>query len=336
MFFSVIIPVYNVEEYLEECIESVINQTYRAYEIILVNDGSSDNSGTICEKYTTMYSDKIKTMHQTNKGPLLARRKGIKSSIGDVLIFLDADDCLRNDCLEILNNNFEETNCDMIIFNASIENDYSKSFRKYNLHSTSIFQNETKKVLYEKVITTSEMNNLATKAIKSKLFEEIYEDACLNDVRHGEDLLQFLPLITRASKILLIDENLYYYRQRIGSLTHKFDMKRLNSIKIVHQEMEKYIDVWGMQEYHSKHYAREVKGWIETLHILLNEKKIKYNQYIGCLHEMGEDVYFVRAYENMDKKQLSKMNYLLATFLYKRKYRYIEFFRLAKKLYFWR
>lgn len=96
---SIIIPVYNVEEYLEDCVHSVLNQTYTNYEIILVNDGSTDNSGAICESFK---SDIIKVIHKENRGLSDARNVGTAAAIGDYITWVDGDDTIHKDCLKNL------------------------------------------------------------------------------------------------------------------------------------------------------------------------------------------------------------------------------------------
>lgn len=91
-FFSIIVPVYNVEHYLGECIDSVISQTYEDYEIILIDDGSTDNSGSICDLYKKRFDNKIKVIHQKNGGLSKARNTGIFYAQGIYIIFLDSDD----------------------------------------------------------------------------------------------------------------------------------------------------------------------------------------------------------------------------------------------------
>lgn len=337
MFFSIIIPVYNVEKYIEECIDSVINQSCDDYEIILVNDGSNDSSKEICSRYQKKYLDKIILINQNNQGPFLARIEGIKRAKGEVIISLDGDDCLRVDCLEQLKNVFQEDDYDIVIFNASTVSDYSKPFRNYKLENGFIFENETKKLLYERMIISSEMNNLSIKAIKRSLFNTNTNFNKFLHVRHGEDLLQLFPVVTSADKIILLDKNLYYYRQREGSTVHKFDINRSKSIKTVHQELEKYIDIWNMQEYREKHYAREVKGWISTLRILLEEKyQMEANQYKKFLEEMASDLYFTNAYEKMDDNELDRLSAILAKWLYKKNFMFLDLFRVIKGICFWR
>ena len=96
---SVIIPVYNVEKYLKDCINSILNQTYSNWEMILVDDGSVDNSGDICDKFSKNDS-RIHVIHQTNKGVSFARNKGIEKANGEYLIFIDSDDWIENNMFE--------------------------------------------------------------------------------------------------------------------------------------------------------------------------------------------------------------------------------------------
>lgn len=94
---SIIVPVYNVEEYLSECVDSVLNQTYSDIEVILVDDGSTDQSGNICDEYAEMDS-RIKVIHKKNEGVSAARNTGIETASGERIIFVDSDDCLHRVC----------------------------------------------------------------------------------------------------------------------------------------------------------------------------------------------------------------------------------------------
>ena len=100
--FSVLIPVYNTEKYIEECLQSVLNQTYQDFEIILVDDGSTDSSGVICDNYQKDYPEKIKVKHKENQGQLASRCVAIKEAKGDYCIFVDSDDSIKNNLLENL------------------------------------------------------------------------------------------------------------------------------------------------------------------------------------------------------------------------------------------
>ena len=108
MKFSIIVPVYNVEKYLKKCLDSIIDQTYKNYEVIVVNDGSPDNSQAIIEEYKKNYPNKIKAYNKQNGGLSDARNFGLQYTTGDYVIFVDSDDYVKNDMLEVLNNNIKE------------------------------------------------------------------------------------------------------------------------------------------------------------------------------------------------------------------------------------
>ena len=103
MKFSILVPVYNVEQYFEQCLQSLLNQTYKDFEVILVDDGSKDSSGEICDRYQAEYPDKIKVIHQKNQGQLASRCNAIKAAVGDYCIFVDSDDMIDVKLLETVN-----------------------------------------------------------------------------------------------------------------------------------------------------------------------------------------------------------------------------------------
>lgn len=123
---SVLMPVYNVENYLRQSIDSVLLQTYKNWELIIVDDGSSDDSGRICDEYAAE-DERINVIHKSNMGLLSARRDGIKAARGDYGIFLDSDDFLEADCMERIVSEIEKTSADIIIYRGYIYN-----FRRSN------------------------------------------------------------------------------------------------------------------------------------------------------------------------------------------------------------
>ena len=111
---SIIVPVYNAERYLGHCLESIIGQTYKKIEIILLDDGSTDNSGKICDEYA-LKDNRVKVFHTENKGPSAARNKGIENSNGEFIFFVDADDFIKSNALDLLIGNYHQTKADIII-----------------------------------------------------------------------------------------------------------------------------------------------------------------------------------------------------------------------------
>ena len=323
MRISIIVPVFNVEDYLTQCIESVLYQTYKNFELILINDGSTDSSKDICNRYEEKYPEIIRTFHIENGGAFKARLIGIKEAVGDVLVFLDSDDCIRRDALEKIVICFHEKKCDMVLYNAEKCKEFPTIEVKYPFKNGKTFEEKTKSELYKKIIYGVVPNSVCMKAIRSccAYFPERFNSVTL---KHGEDLLLSTCFITNCKKITYLDEGLYYYRNRLGSAVHSFDIQRKESLKLVHTELEKYIDEWKIPELKPVHNARKVKGWISSLKLLvINRKYMSKNDFKLELVAASKDAYFCKAYENIDKSRLSYSECILAWALCKKWYSFI-------------
>ena len=228
--FSVLIPVYNVEKYLDECIKSIINQTYKDYEIIMIDDGSTDRSGTICDSYK---SEDVKVFHQTNKGLLLTRRIALKYATGEYCLYVDSDDVLDVNALAILNKAILEYKTDLIIFNRVLfVNDDINNKIMINpvFENNKIFQDQNKKDLYWNFLTTGDLNNLVIKCVKTEIIKS--DPINYNKYQYitlGEDRLQTFHVLDKANRIVYIDKPLYFYRQNENSMTHNIDPALISS-----------------------------------------------------------------------------------------------------------
>ena len=218
---SVIVPVYNVEAYLEECLDSVKNQTYTDIEVILVNDGSKDNSQAICELYCEQDS-RFHLINQENQGQSAARNHGVNASIGELITFVDSDDVISTKYLEVLNNYMNE---DIDI----VECNYRATRSVFN----KLKEAENIQILFEGNSEESVIKSCnygvsyspVCKLYRRKLLEDfpfltgvIYED-----IYHGIGVLKFIR------KMVRLDYVGYYYRKRSNSTMHnQFSKKNLD------------------------------------------------------------------------------------------------------------
>lgn len=215
--FSVLIPVYNVEKYLSECVESVLNQTYPAYEVLLVDDGSTDKSGEICDEYAEKYSF-IKAFHKPNGGLLSTRRYAIARATGDFYISLDSDDSIKPDALQIIYNTIVKYNCDCVIYDFERYQKGVSTEPNFDLSQPDRIITD-KRELYRTVFLNERYNSMCRKAIKATVFTGMdYEK--FYHVSLGEDLLQSLEVLENCSKAVIIPQPLYNYRMNDASLTH--------------------------------------------------------------------------------------------------------------------
>ncbi len=235
---SVIVPIYNVEKYLKVCIESLTNQTYKDLEIILVDDGSPDNSYLICEEYANKDS-RIKILRKKNGGLSDARNAGLKIATGDYLFFVDSDDYIINDCIEILVEGIKNSNADIATCNYT-QNESLLSFTKPKKIKSISSKKALKYILKETKLNTS----ASAKLIKSCLFKDIEFPVG----KIYEDYATMYKVFDLAKKITITDVNKYFYRPNSESITgKKFYKKQLEYFEISNTVMcfikDKYPDL---------------------------------------------------------------------------------------------
>lgn len=271
MLFSILVPVYNTEQYLKECIESVLSQGEQDFELILVDDGSTDTSGTICEQYCAQYPNKVRVIHQANKGLILTRRVGIAAANGQYCMFLDADDAYEPECIATVRETIERTGADIVIFNnySYFQEDGKIEPNKTVFEDNTEFVGDQKKSIYEILITSERLNNFVTKAIRTPLLtadDTPYETFADNP--QGEDLLQTLYPVTHAQHIVYRTAMLYRYRRHASSVTRKLDADRAQNLfdgRVI-ALLRRYMSTWGMDtpEYQDKLDARLIKSRLTT------------------------------------------------------------------------
>lgn len=211
---SIIIPVYNIEAYLDRCLESVVNQTYKNLEIILIDDGSTDNSGAICDKYKEN-DVRIKVIHKENEGVSKARNVGIDIANGEFIGFVDSDDWLKEDTIEKLLFYIKKYSADIAQCNITYINDKGEE-RSYKEKAKELLvynKEESLIGLLDEDIITAVCNKLYRKsAIKNIRFEI--------GKRMGEDGYFNFQIFKNIEHLVSISEGNYYYYMRNDSVTH--------------------------------------------------------------------------------------------------------------------
>lgn len=214
---SIIIPVYNVENYIEECLNSILKQDFHDMEIICINDGSTDNSLSILHKLQ-LKDSRIKIITQENRGLARVRNRGMEASQGRYLWFIDGDDFIAEDCLTLLTEKIttDQNQFDMVQMN--VKNYYEDTHKIEPLHSFD-------QTYVNRCISGTELLQNSSEMHMGMCFRLIKRDFCL---RYGknpeeiyyEDVIPTLTLLENAQNILCLPLYGYYYRQRPGSITH--------------------------------------------------------------------------------------------------------------------
>lgn len=317
--FSIVVPVYNVEDFLEKCVNSILKQKYKDYELVLVDDGSTDKSGAICDRIVLENKDKvnIKVVHQENKGLGGARNTGIEVATGEYLFFIDSDDTIVDGTLQILSEYIEDNDVDIVTFDIVKVDENSNE-----LYTILGF-------LYECVVSTPEENkqliltehSACNKVIRKSLFIE-------NDVRFPErlwfeDLATIFKLFPYA-KMGYINKAFYVYLERTGSIMNNakcdknIDMvTAMNSTLSFYREkglFEKYYDELEYVAAFHLYYLSSIRVMrVDSKHSLLKTFKeyidkefpnFRQNKYLGKKEKI--------IIKLLDKKMYSTINFVFS------------------------
>ena len=233
---SVIVPVYNVERYLEECLNSIQDQTYTDIEVILVNDGSTDGSQAICEHYCQI-DKRFRLMNQSNKGQSVARNNGVTASKGEFIAFVDSDDIILPNYLETLMQHMGE---DVDIVESKFTVNKNEFFAKNSKEIEILFEGNSEEAV--KVVPNHLLSvNPVTKLYRRAIVEAVpyLEELIFEDIYSGIGMLKYIRNIVK------IDYVGYYYRQHATSTMHrKFTEKNLDVFTV----SDKLIDLYSDRE----------------------------------------------------------------------------------------
>ena len=230
---SVIVPVYNVEQYLDRCIGSIVNQTYTNLEIILVDDGSPDNCPTMCDNWAEK-DCRIKVIHKQNGGLSDARNAGLAVASGEYIAFVDSDDWIHKEYIIILYNAICNNNADISACSINITNHYIED-QLVTESNCSLFDNYS--------VMKSLVNG---KEFASNVWNKLYSSALLNNERfvvgkYHEDEFFSYKIISKVTSAVYVNTPLYFYYQRPGSIMNSFSIKRLD-IFDAYTERIKFLD----------------------------------------------------------------------------------------------
>ena len=237
---SIIVPVYNVESYLEECLESIRQQTFTDIEVILVNDGSTDSSKEICERFCQV-DNRFKLINQENQGQSVARNRGVKESVGQFIMFVDSDDVINTNVLEVL---LPYMKTDVDIVECRMTRKKEEFF--LNKTSTIVFEGNSKEAI---------LNCIAFKEVKYCAFKKLYRREIVQKIPFlegyiYEDVFTGINYLKHIRKIVVIDYIGYYYRVHANStMTKSFNEKDLDIFKVGNKLVDSFKDDENMLPY---------------------------------------------------------------------------------------
>ena len=271
MKLSIIIPVYNVEQYLQNCVQSVLTQTYQDLQVILVNDGSTDSSGILCDQLAQQDS-RIQVVHKVNGGLSDARNAGLKVATGDYVAFLDSDDVyLLNDGLEQLMTLAHDEQPDVLLFQAVDVYPHHQNVRK--VYDADYLATHTGTEVFHQLVRTQSFNMSACfQVIRRDLLEEYqlyFEKGLLS-----EDVDWSLRLWQYVDKVRAINLPLYGYQHREGSISTTYTIRNLRSYEHI---FAKFVQLYRerVDDEATKLYWKTVMGYLAQM-------------YTSCLYAYGQ------------------------------------------------
>lgn len=278
---SVIVPVYNCEKYLGKCIDSVLKQTYKSLEVIIINDGSSDSSHEIAERFSKL-DKRIKLINQENKGVSATRNKGLENSTGKYVLFVDADDYIEKNMIELLVNASEKYNTQITSCGLFIEENSSDHPGKtwdsiaFNGGETIILNNEELRCVFPEKLATTVFHSVFAKLYR---LDYIKQNSSFFDpeISLGEDYLFNLPLFRKVDKYAYINNSLYHYNIRYSNinLSGKYRADMFEIKRKLFNATISILNSWNTDNKHFDRYVYEV--FFNDMHIVIENEASPYN-----------------------------------------------------------
>lgn len=213
---SVIVPIYNSGKYLKKCIESIVNQTYKDLEIILVDDGSVDKSGSICDEYADK-DKRIKVVHQENKGLSAARNAGLRIAKGEYITFIDSDDYIEHDTYECVFSAINKYDSDLIFFREKSVNESGETiYISGDAPTGKIYEISHADAV--DLVVGRQINGMCDKVYKQEILKDLFFK---EGYMYGEDFMYNLVALTRVKTVSYVDEIKYSYVSNSSSVTHR-------------------------------------------------------------------------------------------------------------------
>lgn len=286
---SIVIPIYNAEKYLEECLNSIKNQTYKNFEVIMVNDGSKDDSETICMNFLRSDS-RFRYLKKANGGVSSARNLGLDNVKGDYITFIDADDWVDENYLDLLITTVKKNHSDIVVssykqFN-NIDVFYLRAYtiqEKYLLNFEKMNRDDFLTIFPKLMSINVCFNNAVAKLFRKELLKNLRFDT---SIKYGEDLDFYFRLYLNVDSISYVDEPTYVYRMHGDSTTSNFNQEHAEQELSIFKQMYEKIQEIGLP---SIHYFNKLKKLLE-LRMDFLENKVLLNEYLDFLKNIGETV----------------------------------------------
>lgn len=295
--FSIVIPVYNCERDLERALASVEYQTLDLWEVVLVDDGSVDQSPEICQAFVAKHPDRSILITQRNRGPSIARAVGVRAATMPYVLCLDGDDELRSDALRAIAEEVSQRPWDVVQFNLCSDREFANVVNAIPWNGRREFEHEEVREVERVLFDGSSLNNLASKAVDRRILTAAMADASEDGLRMCEDFLVIANLLTRTESYLYLDESLYFYRPSLGSGSRKFDEGQYVAIR---QTEVKYQELLERDLRVRKEPADVALRQLDKVYSSVTQLKyldsVSFRRRLQFVHRIAADEFFMSAF----------------------------------------
>ena len=282
MLLSVIIPVYNVEKYIRECFNSILDQKFDNIEFICIDDGSTDSSGLICDEYA-LRDKRLIVIHTENKGVAAARNLGLCLAKGEYIAWIDPDDYISSNWIEMITKAILENDWDILVFNYTVLKDDKRVVKEYKNKMGFIDKFE---FLYDIVDDQKIQSQLWQKVFKRELFKGIVFP---ENAKCMEDYAVLHKIIEKARNIFYLHSMLYFYRVRNDGLVMEVDLEKSYNCYLIAKERYDYLLKYrGVKKIG---YLMQALGFCIQFYKSKDIKRLNYkNQYNVCINEISNNL----------------------------------------------
>lgn len=308
---SIIVPIYNVEKFLHQCIDSILSQTYKDYEIILVDDGATDNCPKICDDYSAK-NHKVKVIHKPNGGLVSAWMEGIKASTGEYICFIDSDDFVGNEYLSKLYSALIDSNSDVAAMNCTrfIDENNMYQWRINTLdQGTYELADYRDRIIcdygsFNKIISNSRW----AKLIKSDLVKKAMQ-SCDKAISYGEDQQLTLGVLMLAKRIVILKEFDYFYRKNLNSIVNTYKKDSWKKIKRLMNVLSNIPNIQEIDNYQKQCNSMLILYANDVIKEELFHKKANVNQNI---RDILSDDQLNAAWQNYYSENMLRIDRLMS------------------------
>ena len=242
-YISVLIPAFNAERYLGDCLESLLHQTCVDFNIVIIDDGSTDGTAKYCDEFCSRRSNAI-VIHTENQGLLLARRTALANARGTHVMFLDADDKLKSNAIEKCYGYIGDYDPDVLTFRFC-RNESFEAPLHFNGPKAGMYRVQS---VIQSLVLEGNMNSMWGKVFRGSLFDNKTEYSSFAGVMHGEDLLQLTEVAASCQSMLVVDDVLYFYRNNEEASTACYKPSQRMDLELVLNQIILYSKEWKLED----------------------------------------------------------------------------------------